>query len=314
MNWYYESDGKPTGPVSAPELHRLIAEGKLTNRALVWCKGMSDWQPLHTVVSPEPEHPLVGPAETLPTDHLATSSEDSSSEEATSTPEPRTPSWENQGGTGWILSFLNTVTEVLTKPTLTFSRLPQTGSWGPPLSFYMLCSTISTAFWVFIFRISPPPEASFVFPGMNPAALHVPLGIILLFVLPLSLLIFPLQAVLTTAVIHASLWITGAAKRPFETTFRIVGYATGTTSLLCVILLASAAAASFAHDPALSQTVMSLASYVMMIWGLIILTKATASAHGISIPRTLFAFCLPILFSCGLGFSLLLFLGTLRTS
>jgi hypothetical protein len=309
MNWYYESEGKPNGPVSATELHRLIATGKVTNRCLVWCKGMSDWQPLHSVVlePPATDAPEPAPSGDFPQISLDPVAKVSAPE----LPEVEQvmPSWENRGTGGWISAFFNTITEVLTNPSTTFRRLPQSGSWGRPLSYYMLCSTISTVFWVLVLRVSPPPNVPLGVPGMNPAALNIPLGITLAFVLPFSLLIFPIQAVISTAILQASLWLTGAARQGFETSFRIVGYATGTTSLLSIILLTAGAAASLAQDPALSTRVLSLSSYVMMIWGFIILAKAISGAHGISLPRTLLALMLPLLLCCGLGFGFLVFAG-----
>lgn len=49
MKWYYESNGLPRGPVSENELRRMREEGKLLEDALVWCKGMGDWAPIHSL-------------------------------------------------------------------------------------------------------------------------------------------------------------------------------------------------------------------------------------------------------------------------
>jgi len=45
MDWYYEFGGREVGPVSDHEMERLVARGTVNNRTLVWCQGMSDWQP-----------------------------------------------------------------------------------------------------------------------------------------------------------------------------------------------------------------------------------------------------------------------------
>ena len=43
--WYYEQQGSQQGPVDETVARRLIAEGVIGRRTLVWREGMIDWQP-----------------------------------------------------------------------------------------------------------------------------------------------------------------------------------------------------------------------------------------------------------------------------
>ena len=43
VNWHYELDGNPTGPVPENQIKEFIAAGKITRTTRVWCKGMTSW-------------------------------------------------------------------------------------------------------------------------------------------------------------------------------------------------------------------------------------------------------------------------------
>ena len=47
--WHCAIDGKKYGPVSAQELRRWLAEGRLRPADYVWTEGMGDWAPYNTV-------------------------------------------------------------------------------------------------------------------------------------------------------------------------------------------------------------------------------------------------------------------------
>jgi hypothetical protein len=49
MKWYYESNGRPQGPILESELRQLKADGKIEAACLVWREGMDDWMPLEKV-------------------------------------------------------------------------------------------------------------------------------------------------------------------------------------------------------------------------------------------------------------------------
>jgi len=44
-SWYYDDNGKPTGPISEAELGTLVAQGRVRGDTRVWQEGMSNWLP-----------------------------------------------------------------------------------------------------------------------------------------------------------------------------------------------------------------------------------------------------------------------------
>lgn len=49
MEWYYANNGERSGPVSAGEMARLVADGTVNELTLVWRAGMAEWQPWSVV-------------------------------------------------------------------------------------------------------------------------------------------------------------------------------------------------------------------------------------------------------------------------
>jgi uncharacterized membrane protein len=52
MEWYYAIDKQQHGPVTAEQLAELARLGTVQAATLVWCKGMTDWQPYEKVMAP----------------------------------------------------------------------------------------------------------------------------------------------------------------------------------------------------------------------------------------------------------------------
>ena len=44
--WYFARGQKQEGPVAEGEIRRLLAQGSIDTRTLVWREGMANWQPL----------------------------------------------------------------------------------------------------------------------------------------------------------------------------------------------------------------------------------------------------------------------------
>jgi uncharacterized RDD family membrane protein YckC len=60
MNWFYEKDGQPAGPVNDDEFARLVGAGAIQARTLVWRSGFADWKayadlhPAPVALAPQP--------------------------------------------------------------------------------------------------------------------------------------------------------------------------------------------------------------------------------------------------------------------
>jgi len=46
IKWYYAHGSEKKGPIGAVEFDQLVAAGEIASDTLVWCKGMTGWQPL----------------------------------------------------------------------------------------------------------------------------------------------------------------------------------------------------------------------------------------------------------------------------
>src|SRR3974390_149573 len=47
MPWFYALEGQRLGPVADSQLDELLRLRKIGPATLVWCEGMSEWQPLN---------------------------------------------------------------------------------------------------------------------------------------------------------------------------------------------------------------------------------------------------------------------------
>ena len=55
-------DNAQRGPYSVPQLENFLQRGELTSSAFVWTEGMTDWQPITTIVTPSaPSRPAAPP-------------------------------------------------------------------------------------------------------------------------------------------------------------------------------------------------------------------------------------------------------------
>src|SRR4030095_7306833 len=51
--WYYADSGRPVGPVAESEIKELVEAGVINSTTLIWCEGMSNWQPYSESVMPQ---------------------------------------------------------------------------------------------------------------------------------------------------------------------------------------------------------------------------------------------------------------------
>jgi hypothetical protein len=140
-------------------------------------------------------------------------------------PAPGTP-WESPGPV--FTRIIDTVREVLFRPTLFFQGMPRTGGLGAPLVFYLL--TASTGLIVSLLY-------QLAFPSLGDAreALLAPFVIVATAVVAPVLLLIGLF--IGAGIYHLMLMLLGAARYPFETTFRVVAYSGGATAVIGILPL-----------------------------------------------------------------------------
>jgi hypothetical protein len=93
---------------------------------------------------------------------------------------------------------------------------------------------------------------------------------------------------IVSGILHLSLMIVGGARKPFETTFRVVCFSSGSTSLLSMIPFCGGMIAG--------------------VWNIVVECIGLARAHEIDTGKAVMAVLLPIIVCCG-GLILLGILG-----
>jgi hypothetical protein len=114
-------------------------------------------------------------------------------------------------------------------------------------------------------------------------------GIGLIGVLILVPLLIVLGMFIGSAIIHLCLMIVGGAKQTFETTFRVVCFATGSSYPLMIVPFCG--------------------GLISGIWGLVAECIGLSRAHEIEIGRAILAILLPLVVCCGGAFFLTILLG-----
>ena len=182
------------------------------------------------------------------------------------------PAWERDGKS--VGSFVETVKEMFTGPSVFGRHLRRSGGHWAPLGFGMIGSFIGFLMemaWQQVFGHDPvwdQPEAVFIFPFLF---VCMPLLIAIIFYLEAGL-------------VYLLLLMIGGAKQGFEATFRVVAYTTGATSLLAIF-------------PAWNDFV-SVAMVVYTVVSIIVLAETQEISRG----KAAMAVLIPLVFCFGMLF------------
>lgn len=314
MQWYYESDGQPQGPVPESQLRRLLAEHKISQHHRVWREGMEDWLPLGSVSDFKANSGTAAPspdAERTPSPAYTTDLEkksvpfegfnggagdkDEGSEtdhehalSAASVPvgEP-SPTWENPSRQRGPLNYLRTAAEVLFTPGRAFRSLNHTGHWGPPLAYYLLGMALG---WLCFF------ETAFLLANHDPNVpakmlenfRQLPAVTFLNLLAPsilLSCMLGPILLLGTACCLHGALTMGGAARRSLATTYRLSAYILGTFGLALVFLPVGIRVAVSMGRPHLSGMWVSDMILVLWVWAFVCTLRGAAAAHDAGLLR-----------------------------
>lgn len=200
------------------------------------------------------------------------------------------PAWERRTGILDLAALLVTVKDVLIDAPRTFATMIRDRGLGGPLVFLLILGTISgwvTLIWQFL---TDQVMASIGFGtgaidlsalGMeqNEAVAAFLASTLFKFIYALMLpaillVVFFIQA----AVFHLTLLIVGGARQPFETTARVVAYASGATAIF--------------------QMVPFCGGFICLVWFLIVTIIGLAYAHETSTGRAVAAVLLPLVLCC----------------
>jgi hypothetical protein len=262
------------GEFTPEEVVEGLRSGRFLPSDLAWREGMETWQPLSTFSFPaESVPPLPTEAHTPIAESPAT---------ATAAPQPAqlpqiAPSWERTEGS-FFTRILETVQEVLLSPKTTFARMPVTGGFQKPLTYFVLmtwiCATISCVYSL-VFSLL---EVNT--PGRHHHEVEVQATMTIVF-LVVGPVFMALGSFLSAGIWHLCLMLTGGKSKPFEATYRVVCYASGSTSVLLLLPCCGAV--------------------IEFFWKLYVLIVGLKETHQTTTGRVVLAVLLPMILCCGLG-------------
>ena len=307
MEWYYETDGQPKGPVGIDEFLERVREGVIGEETLVWRKGMIDWLEYGAV----PDAPRVVTPPRLPEVALGVVAsgvqEGEALVEVVVEAEGDGPAWERDAGHHNVFARLGTTcAEVMMDTTRCFRTLRQRGNLGMAVSYALFAQLIGLVFfsadlWLGIRnrglevvlkevlprQVEVDMVQRFISEKMTSPAITVLLvGVFVL----VNLLLIPVQSAVLSGILHLNLRMTGAARRPFETTFRLVSYVNGSVTIIGVISsLTSMTALALGRSMGLAGALIGVGGFM---WMMFVLVTAVSETHRISGVRALGALSL----------------------
>src|SRR5256885_2567647 len=280
MAMIHVNRGAPSLAVFPEEqVREVIRPGRFLPSDLGWREGMASWQPLSqftefaadiaAAMSPSgapPQQTPTAPAMIAPT--------------AGTTSAPRSGLlWDERHSKGLFSAFIETLQKVLSRPSEAFTAMRREGGLGEPLLYAIIGGSFGLIFY-FIYHLAfqslgmfanrPNPLAHLVGAGIG--------GVILIVFVPVLVAI---GAFINAAILHVCLMIVGGAKQPFETTFRVICFASGSVFPLMVVPLCGGLIAG--------------------IWDIVLRCIGLARAHETDTGRAVLAGLLPGFFFCCCG-------------
>lgn len=306
MEWYYETDGQPQGPVSVDVFLERVREGVIGDETLVWRKGMVDWLEYATVLD-APR--LVGPPD-LPSevgvDVLVAGEE----KDGTAEGEQDGPAWERDAGTQNGFARLGTTcAEVMMDTERCFRSIRRRGNVWAAMAYSIIAQLVGLLFfagdlWMsvrnrgleLVLKDLLPRQAEvdmvqrFVTDRMSSPASA---ALILAGILLVNVLIIPIQSAVVSAFLHLNLRLIGIARHPFETTLRAVSYLSGSATVIGIISsVTSMLALALGRSPGPASLLIGVGG---MFWMLSVGVTAISEVHSASRGRTAVAiFLMPL--------------------
>jgi len=270
-------DGTNIGTFSVEEVQEGLRTGRFLPTDMAWEEGMADWRPLSQLMAGKAggTTPAPGAAET---NILVSPSGSSAAGDGLP--------WEHRQQLGFFKAYFDTVIMVLTKPGVAFAMMKKEGDLMGPMLFALIggCAgmIVSVLLNIALQSVGFMADRQAGAFGMGIVGIWA-VGYILLS--PVLVIVFMFIA---SAILHLCLMIVGGAKKPFETTFRVVCFSSGSTSLLSMVPVCG--------------------GMISGVWNLVLEIIGVARAHEIDTGKAVLAVLLPIVVCCG-GLLLLGILG-----
>jgi hypothetical protein len=271
-------DGTNMGTFSIEEVQEGLRTGRFLPTDMAWEAGMPDWRPLSQVMAGKPGGTTPAPGTTETNVVLVSSSGSTGSGGGLP--------WEHREQLGFLKAYFDTVILVLTKPAEAFVMMKKEGDLMGPMLFALIggCAgvIVSVLLNIALQSVGFMADRQAGAFGMGIVGIWA-VGYILLS--PVLVIVFMFIA---SGILHLCLMIVGGARKPFETTFRVVCFSSGSTSLLSMIPFCG--------------------GLISGVWNIVLEIIGVARAHEIDTGKAVLAVLLPIIVCCG-GLILLGILG-----
>lgn len=259
------------GVFSEEDVRAGLRTGRFAPTDLGWREGMTSWQALSQFpefaeaigVAPSSAGATVAPGEAIAVTAVARSG----------------LPWENRPQLGLVKAFTDTLMMVLTKPAEAFQLMKTEGGLVEPLIYAVIGGSLGfIVYCLFTFAFG-----SFGMMGNrgNPfGAMFAGMGLV--FMIILAPVFVAVGMFIGAGIIHVCLMLVGGAKRSFETTFRVICFASGSAQPLLVIPFCG--------------------GLISGIWGIVAECIGLAKAHETDLGRAVLAVVLPVIICCGGSF------------
>ena len=255
-------DGTNIGTFSTEEIEEGLRSGRFQPTDLGWEAGMPDWRPLSQIIAAKPA--ATASAQLVPSSLGGTE------------PDGGLP-WEHRSQLGFFKAYFDTVVIVLTKPGEAFALMKKEGDLMGPLLFALIGGSAGMIVSI-LFQIAF--SAFGIMQDQNALANIFGMGMGLVFFIILVPALVGMGMFVASGVLHLCLMIVGGAKKPFETTFRVVCFSSGSTYLLSIIPFCG--------------------GMITGVWNIVLEIIGLARSHEIDTGKAVLAVLLPMIVCCGI--------------
>src|SRR5438270_11592171 len=276
------------GTFPEEQVREGIGAGRFVPSDLGWREGIASWQPLSQFTEFADDMAAAPAASTPPTQTPAAPAMIGPTAGSTSAPRSGLP-WDERHSKGLFSAFIETLQMVLTRPSEAFTAMRREGGLGEPLLYTIIGGSFGLVFY-FIYQLAFQSLGMFA-NRTNPLAHLVGAsigGVILIIFVPVLVVI---GAFINAAILHVCLMIVGGAKQSFETTFRVICFASGSVFPLMVVPLCGGVIAG--------------------VWDIVLRCIGLARAHEIETGRAVLAVLLPVVLCCGCAIGVAIFIPAL---
>lgn len=277
--------GATLGTFEEEKVREGLRTGEFIETDLGWTEGMSAWRPLSELESFRT--PPSAPVTESETATVAPGSEILTSPVMPAAGARSGLPWDNREQLGWFNALLETIQEVLLRPTEAFTRMQREGGLVNPLLYTLILGMVG-AVAGFIFSVG---FRAIGIGGENGLGALLGAGASSFAILILTPFLIIIFTFIFAGIIHLVLMLLSGANQPFETTLRVVCYASGSASILQLIPLCG--------------------SLIASVYSLVLNSIGLARAHETDTWRGVVAVLSPVLLCCGGGIFFVVMIGGL---